>query len=441
MVKVGAVGSKQYRSRDEFGASACPSFDTFFIEDFRLFQCSSKVLISSQCLRHKNIVFYLIPSIKHCSLFMTNVEIMRKRFHMNSSITSTVDAIATNDASDMKTKSTAMLSSILASLYYIATSVSLTLFNKLIFARFPKVDAPFLLLCQSLTSIVILSILSLFGKFSFPKLTTWTRSSFQVYLPLYISNLLMLLTSLLALKFTTLLMYNTLRRTSMIFVVAMHSLMNNTKPNAYTIAATTLVTLGALVAGTTDLAFDPIGYTLAFTANLTTAVYLVLIKRVRDKLSLSNLQLIFVNAVANLPFLAAVMITFSPSDGRLKQFSDTTFSILFFCSCAFAMVINHSIFVNTTTNDAIAQSIAAQLKDVVLLAASYLFIDDPSTRAKGNVPGVMMGFLGSLVYGVGKLIARNTTSYTKIDETQNGNLQAEKTNVASNLRDETSQAR
>lgn len=369
---------------------------------------------------------------------MADADIIRKRIQMSSSVSSGTDTTASKGANDTKSKSTTMIRSILASLYYIATSVSLTLFNKLLFARFPKFDAPFLLFCQSLTTVAILLVLNLFGKFSFPKLSIWTRSSVQIYLPLYISNLLMLLTSLLALKFTTLLMYNTLRRTSMIFVVAMHSVMNNSKPDVYTISATTLVTLGALVAGTTDLAFDPIGYTLAFTANISTAVYLVLIKRVRDKLSLSNLQLLFVNAIANIPFLAIIMILFPPNDGRLHQFSDTTFSILFFCSCAFAMVINHSIFVNTTTNDAIAQSIASQLKDVVLLAASYLFIDDPSTRAKGNVPGVMIGFLGSLVYGVGKLIKRNTTSYSQVDDNRNEKLQTEETNI---VKEDSSQAR
>lgn len=77
------------------------------------------------------------------------------------------------------------------------------------------------------------------------------------------------------------------------------------------------------------------------------------------------------------------------------------------------MVINHAIFVNTTTNDAIAQSIASQLKDVVLLIISIVFVDDPAQRAAGNLQGVFVGFLGSLVYGVGKLRERNTSKTTQ----------------------------
>lgn len=79
------------------------------------------------------------------------------------------------------------------------------------------------------------------------------------------------------------------------------------------------------------------------------------------------------------------------------------------CSCSIAVVINHAIFVNTTTNDAIAQSIASQLKDVVLLIISIVFIDDPAQRAAGNLQGVFVGFLGSLVYGIGKLRERKAT--------------------------------
>lgn len=304
---------------------------------------------------------------------------------------------------------------ILAALYYIAVSVSLTLFNKLLFAKFPASDPPFLLLCQSVTAVSILITMNFFSKFHPPNLLSWPKSNFQTYAPLYFSNLIMLLTSLIALKFTSLLMYNTLRRTSMIFVVVIHCVMHKTRPSPYTVAATALVTFGALIASTTDLAYDPLGYALAFTANVSTAIYLVLIRPVRDKLQLSNLQLIFVNALANIPLLILIIAFFPPKDGLLLQFSNPAFAFLFFCSCALAMVINHAIFLNTTTNDAIAQSIASQLKDVVLLITSILFVDDASQRATGNLQGVLVGFSGSLVYGVGKVLKKYQAS-RKIQE-------------------------
>lgn len=303
---------------------------------------------------------------------------------------------------------------LLAALYYIATSVSLTLFNKILFSQFPGSDPPFLLISQSITAVAILSVLRLAGKFSPPSIFSWPRASFRVYAPLYVSNLVMLLTSLVALKFTSLLMYNTLRRTSMIFVVAIHSAMHKTRPSPYTVGATALVTVGALIASVTDLAYDPLGYALAFTANISTAIYLVLLRPVRDKLQLNNLQLIYVNALANIPVLLAIILMFPADEEFLDSFEEPLFLLLFFCSCAMAVVINHAIFVNTTTNDAIAQSISSQLKDVVLLITSIVFVDDASQRASGNLTGVFVGFLGSVVYGIGKLLEKQASR--KADE-------------------------
>ncbi|CAN8077024.1 unnamed protein product [Agarophyton chilense] len=327
---------------------------------------------------------------------------MAKRHSSNSIATMEFDGADTRKK--VQQKPVVPIVSLLAAFYYISTSVSLTLFNKLLFSRFPGSDPPFLLLSQSITAVFILTVLSFTDRIQLPQFSKWTSASIKIYAPLYLANLTMLLTSLIALKFTSLVMYNTLRRTSMIFVVAIYAFLNSTQPSIYTLTATALVTAGALWAGTTDLAFDPIGYGLAFAANLSTAIYLNILRPIRDKLQLTNLQLIFVNALANIPVLFTILMLAPRTHSLLSHFADITFSVLFFCSCAIAVVINHAIFVNTTTNDAIAQSIASQLKDVVLLVSSIAFVDDPSQRAHGNLQGVMVGFVGSLVYGVGKLV-------------------------------------
>lgn len=338
---------------------------------------------------------------------------MRKR----SSIVSLQKAEAEAEAALRRPRvlvAIASLFPLLAALYYIAASVSLTLFNKLLFSRFPGSDPPFLLLSQSITAVGMLTLLRLLGKFTPPQIFSWPRASFRVYAPLFVSNLAMLLTSLVALKFTSLLMYNTLRRTSMIFVVAIHCTLHKTRPSPYTVGATALVTVGALIASSTDLAYDPLGYALAFTANISTAIYLVLLRPVRDKLQLSNLQLIYVNALVNVPVLFGIILMFPADEDFVDSFEEPLFLLLFFCSCALAVVINHAIFVNTTTNDAIAQSISSQLKDVVLLITSVFFVDDASQRAAGNLQGVFVGFLGSVVYGIGKLLERRASR--KADE-------------------------
>lgn len=324
--------------------------------------------------------------------------------HDKSAGTAEADADAVVNPAMAEIKAVAPL---LAASYYIFTSASLTVFNKLLFSHFPASHPPLLLLCQSLTALIILTVMSLMRRFEPPSLRRWARAELRAYAPLFAASLTMLLTSLLALQLTSLLMYNTLRRTSIIFVVTLHSLMHASRPSVYTVAATALITLGAVVATSTDLTFDLVGYSLAFAANASTAAYLVLLRPVRDRLSLTNLQLLYVNALVSVPCLAVVLVLMPPTGSILPLFSNVMFVALFFCSCSFAMVITHAIFVNTTVNDAIAQTIAAQLKDVLLLVCSVLFVDDPKGRGKGNLIGVGIGFIGSLVYGVGKLKDRN----------------------------------
>lgn len=322
------------------------------------------------------------------------------------------DAIQTNlseieeQSLDQVPKVPSISTSILASLYYISTSVCLTIFNKMLFARTQTVHPTILLFCQSLTSIIVLNIAATFNYITLPKIHILISTTIlKAYAPLYFSQLAMLLTSLLALKLTSLLMYNTLRRTSIMFVVVLHALQSRTKPTLTTLAASIIITIGAIYASRSDLAFDATGYSLALCANLVTSFYLILVRPVRDKLSVTNIQLVYLNAVANIPTLLLIMSISRPSARQLLEsiITKPTLFFLFLASCILSTVINHAIFLNTTVNDPVAQSIAAQLKDVVLLFLSVAFIDDPSKRAHGNVQGALTGFVGSLVYAIGKM--------------------------------------
>lgn len=316
---------------------------------------------------------------------------------------------AEEPSANQASKIPSISASILASVYYISISVCLTIFNKMLFARTHTIHPTILLLCQSLTAILVLNIAAIFNYITLPKLRMLvTPSVARTYALLYFTQLAMLLTSLLALKLTSLLMYNTLRRTSIMFVVVLHALQLRTPPTMATLAAAVIVTGGAIYASRSDLAFDATGYSLALCANLVTSFYLILVRPVRDKLSVTNIQLVYLNAAANIPALFLIIFISRPPARQLLEslLTSPTILLLFLASCILSTVINHAIFLNTTVNDPVAQSIAAQLKDVVLLFLSVAFIDDPSKRAHGNIHGALTGFAGSVVYAIGKLHAR-----------------------------------
>lgn len=330
---------------------------------------------------------------------------------------------------------------VLAAGYYILASPALTIFNKLLFKEHSTVPPSLLLICQSLTTLSIFSILRGFGYFQLPTLPI-SRAMLRSYIPMLICYALMLITSLTGLELTkALLMYNTIRRTSIVFVVTFHAILTRTYPTMPTIVATIFVVIGAIYASMNDLSFDGIGYSLAICANITTALYLILLRQVRNKLCYTNGQLLFVNTLFGFPLLILYhvygyeWIVQARHHNQQRQTNDLTFFmemifshvsnqswfvLLFVASCGLATLVNHAVYVNTTWNDAVTQTICAQVKDVILMVVSYMIIDDDGDRRKGNIHGVLIGFVGSLIYAGGKIWKQTTggerTKYVPANE-------------------------
>jgi drug/metabolite transporter (DMT)-like permease len=271
-----------------------------------------------------------------------------------------------------------------AALYYIIVSCVLTTNIKVLFNKYPAVHPPLLLLAQALVTLAIFVPLVSCGVTSVPSLPPRNKriSALVLYIPLLLAYALNLTTSVIALHHTSLLMYNTLRRTSILFVVGLHAIASREYPSTYTVVSTALTLAGALYASMNDLTYDPIGYALAITANVMTAVYLVRLRPVRDGLFCTNLQLQLVNTAATVPLLCALLAFTPPPEPILPLLvgPDHVFQVLYMSSCALAMVLTHSTYVNTIVNDAVAQMVSAQVKDFVLLAVSYILVDDPAGR-------------------------------------------------------------
>lgn len=336
--------------------------------------------------------------------------------------------------------------SLLAAWYYVCASVLLTSVNKRIFERYPQsIDAPQLLLGQSSVAIIVFIVLSLMGRLHIHQLFlsvfrkhntsqphhitpphhsqptfTYFLSSIALFLLYQTMYVTAILSSLLALRRTSVIMFNTLRRTSIVFVVISQSIVHQQWPSIYTIFATILTLLGAFHATSTDLSFDIHSYGVALLASITTACYLVLVNPVRYHLNVSNLQLQVLSTIFSLPPLL-FLLTFSesrfatlirdgahPSPSPIDLLHRTRslhpeFQVLYLSSCLLAILLTHSTYVNASTNSAVAQIVAAQVKDSILFAVSYFLVDSPHLRTRGNLHGVLISLLGSMVYAVGRI--------------------------------------
>lgn len=297
-----------------------------------------------------------------------------------------------------------VIRSLLASLYYIGVSVSLTLFNKILFQRYDSASPVLVLLSQCILTLVMLNVLGVMGVRATLPVRTLTKAQLKTHAPLAASYILMLLFGLAALRHTSLLMYHTLRRAGIVVVLVLRFALDGTTPSKSTVAAALLIVSGALTAVAHNLRWEPTSYALALSANLCAAFYLLRLKRVRDALSLSNLELLFLNNLVAFPVLLLTFIANPPDTTVWRLFRVPEFTALFLCSSSLALVLNHSTYVDTTVNDAVAHVVSAQIKDVILLVLSVLFIDNPELRSAGMLRGALIAVFGSAVYAGGKIV-------------------------------------
>jgi hypothetical protein len=294
-----------------------------------------------------------------------------------------------------------------AASYYICASVLLTSTVKALFAAAEAaLPVPLLLLSQAAAVLALFALSAAARLWTAPALPRGA-AQWRVYLPLLLAYVAMLTSSVVALQLTSLLMYHALRRTSLAFVVAAQAAADGARPTRCTAAAAAMTVAGAVYAGFYDLGFHARGYGLAVAANAASAVYLVRLRPVRDKLGYTNAQFLFVNTLFVAPLLAVFLAT-APAGAAARFISvlrgDVRVAGLFVAACVLTFFLNHSTYVNTSVNDAVVQTVSAQVKDLVLLGVSFVVFDRAEHRAPGNVAGVLFGFAGSLVYGYGRLL-------------------------------------
>ncbi|WVY89547.1 hypothetical protein V8G54_035061, partial [Vigna mungo] len=139
-----------------------------------------------------------------------------------------------------------------------------------------------------------------------------------------------------------------------------------------------LIVFGAFVAGARDFSFDAYGYAVVFMSNIATAIYLATISRIGKTSGLNSFGLMWCNGIICGPVL--LIWTFVRGDLKISinfpyLFSPGFMVILLF-SCILAFFLNYCIFLNTTLNSAVTQTICGNLKVVSGDAVKLCFHND-----------------------------------------------------------------
>ncbi|TKY58133.1 UDP-sugar transporter sqv-7 [Spatholobus suberectus] len=337
-----------------------------------------------------------------------------------------------------------------AAISYMSCAVLLVMFNKAALSSYNFPSANVITLLQMVCSCCFLFLLRRWRMISFTAgeslLISDNSTKFvslktlKHTLPLSGAYLFYMLVTMESVRGVNVPMYTTLRRTTVVFTMLVEFVLVGQRYTPSVIFSVGLIVFGAFVAGVRDFSFDAYGYAVVFMSNIATAIYLATIARIGciPILSLSHIKwkfysflaciflfiwyhvflsgktsglnsfgLMWCNGIVCGPFL--LIWTFVR--GELKTtinfpylFSPGFIVILLF-SCILAFFLNYCIFLNTTLNSAVTQTICGNLKDLFTIGLGWIIFGGLPFDF-WNVIGQLLGFAGSVLYAYYKLFGK-----------------------------------
>ncbi|KAL3567001.1 hypothetical protein D5086_032416 [Populus alba] len=301
-----------------------------------------------------------------------------------------------------------------AAISYMASAVLLVMFNKAALSSYSFPYANVITLFQMLCSCLFLYVLKFWKIISFTTSEPQNMSnnparlvSFKTLLhslPLALSYLLYMLITMESVRAINVPMYTTLRRTTVAFTMIVEYLLTGQKHSLRVVGSVGIIILGAFVAGARDLSFDAYGYAVVFVANICTAVYLASIARIGKSSGLNSFGLMWCNGIICGPILL-FWTSFRGDLEAMRNFPflfSPGFQVVMLLSCIMAFLINYFVFMNTTLNSALTQTICGNLKDLFTIGFGWILFGGLPFDLM-NVVGQSLGFFGSCLYAYYKL--------------------------------------
>ncbi|KAL8153025.1 hypothetical protein V2J09_010785 [Rumex salicifolius] len=304
-----------------------------------------------------------------------------------------------------------------AALSYMTCAVLLVLFNKAALSSYSFPSANVITLFQMISSCSFLYVMRRGKLISFSATESLSPIDNSVTLvpletlahtfPLAMTYLLYMLVTMESVRGVNVPMYTTLRRTTVVFTMVMEYILVRQKYTSSIVGSVGLIVLGAIVAGARDLSFDSYGYAVVFLANITTAIYLATIARIGKSSGLNSFGLMWCNGIVCGPLL--LLWTYVRGDLSLTMhfpyLLSPGFLVVMVFSCVLAFFLNYSIFLNTTLNSALTQTICGNLKDVFTIGLGWLIFGGLPFDLL-NVVGQLLGFIGSGLYAYYKMMGK-----------------------------------
>jgi len=298
----------------------------------------------------------------------------------------------------MTSKSPSTLLCIVAAVFYLLVSISITFFNKALLTGYNFHYPALLLVLQHSLTIVTLECGKFFHVINYPKFDVVKCKEFLPIALLYSLNVGVALSALSALNIP---MYGVLKRLSTLFVLVGESLFLHKQSSQRLKQSVLLIVMGAFIAGASDITFDLVAYFLALSSTLLQAAYLLYVAKSGAEKGTNTFGLLFYNSLLALPFVLFVFLASSElSDVKnFDTFWNVEFQICLVVNLILGSMLNFSMFLCTTVNSALTTTIIGNLKNVLAVFLGLLFLNPPPTNFV-NFMGLTINAGGGIWYSI-----------------------------------------
>ncbi|XP_064153063.1 nucleotide sugar transporter SLC35D2 isoform X2 [Anguilla rostrata] len=213
---------------------------------------------------------------------------------------------------------------------------------------------------------------------------------------LYVGNHI---TGLASTKQLSLPMFTVLRKFTILLTMIVESRMLRKTFPSRVVCSVCAIVFGAVVAASTDLAFDAEGYTFVFLNNLFTATSTVMTKKKLGSETLGKYGLMFYNAFTII--VPTVLVSYCIGDIQkaftFQDWMSYTFVFYFLVSCVMGFVLMYSTILCSHYNSALTTTIVGASKNVAV-AYIGMFVGGDYMFSWLNFIGLNICMSGGLAY-------------------------------------------